>query len=160
MPNTISRIFSVTFNQDLGLMKLIESALGEGNYSNCSPHVTAEHFRLAGTGIRTINVEPVAFLDGETGEEAVKRLAKKGDYSENSGELAAFLENHPDEVVKYNCVAVLGELSQWVTRKEYGHVFTPYVKVEGAYRCFRLNLFRTKFYSVKDRILVARGEVK
>lgn len=161
MSNTTIQVFPTAVNNPLGLMRMLEEGLGKENYPrNISPHITPERFQLTSPDVREVNLELAPFLAGETAEAAVRRLAPKGYNFENTGELAAFLADKPEEVAKYAAVVTLGDLSRWVTKKQFGQVFVPYVQVNGAYRCCRLYPFNTRFYSAKDRILVSRGEVK
>ena len=152
-PDQFVTSFPTTFDQALGLTKLIQLAVGKKNINNINQNITPERFKLAGTDVRTVMLELAPFLDDETGEAAAKRLVSDGYTLENTGELAAFLRQYPAEVEKYNAVVALGEDSRWTSPG--GHVYVPDAYVNGAHRYFRLHWFDIRFDSL-NRVLVSR----
>lgn len=134
----------VSYDQSLGLIALIHRAIGSGNIGNS--HITSERFKLAGTGIRTLNLRVEPYLDNETSEEAAVRLVKAGHTLCNTGDLAAFLYDHPEEVAKWNgWVLAIGEDSRWTNPG--GCVYVPCAGVFGANRGFSLNDLRRQLDS-------------
>jgi hypothetical protein len=152
-PDQFVNGFSTTFDQALGLPKLIQLAVGKKNLSNINSDITSERFKLVGTGVRTVVLELAPFLDGETGEQAAKRLVSEGYTLENTGELAGFLHQYPAEVEKCGIVVALGEDSRWTYPG--GDVDVPCAYVHGANRDFSLDWFDDRFSS-DDRVLVSR----
>lgn len=134
--------FSVIYDQSLGLRKLIELAVGSANLGNINPNITPERFPLSGTGVRKGNfrVEPYLHLQGETPEQAAARLTKAGFTLGNTGDLASFLYDHPDEVAKWSWVSAISEDSRWEDTDDYVRV--PYARARGARRYFDLSDFR------------------
>ena len=152
-PDQFVNGFSTTFDQALGLPKLIQLAVGKKNLSNINLDITSERFKLVGTGVRTVVLELAPFLYGETGKQAAKRLVSEGYTLENTGELAGFLRQYPAEVEKYCAVVALGEDSRWTFPS--GNVFMPYALVDGVNRHFSLYWFGGGFNS-DYRVLVSR----
>ena len=152
-PDQFVSRFPTTFDQALGLPKLIQLAVGKKNIANINTNITPERFKLAVTGVRTVALELATFLDNETGEQAAKRLVSEGYTLENTGELAGFLRQYPAEVEKYYAVLALGEDSRWTGPS--GDVVVPYAYVVGAVRSFDLDWFGSRFYS-DYRVLVSR----
>lgn len=87
-----------TYDQSLGSMELIKRALGPDNAGNLNRDITQERFPLKGTDRRTVNMRVEPFLNGETGEQAAKRLVAAGHVLANIGDLAGYLHDHPEEV--------------------------------------------------------------
>ncbi|MBU1146656.1 hypothetical protein KKD80_03875 [Patescibacteria group bacterium] len=142
----------VTYDQSIGLAKIIERAVGRENLGNVNRDITQERFPLKGTGVRKVLCRVEAYLDGETSEEAAKRLLEAGHTLGNTGDLAGFLHDHPEEVAKWNWVDAISEDSRWTDPD--GSVLVPYACVGGAYRYFfRLNDFRLQHNS-SDGVLV------
>jgi len=135
----------VTYDQSLGLRQLIESAVGEKNIGNINGNITQERFPLKGVGARIVKCKVVPFLNGETGEEAAKRLTVAGYKFGNTGDLAGFLHDHPEEVEKWSWVVAISEDSRWTNPN--GYVNVPCVSVLGTYRDFCLDRFRRQFFS-------------
>lgn len=147
-PNGFSALgLPVTYDQSVGLKKLIELAVGSGNLGNINPDITPERFLLWGTGIRKVKARVEPYLDGETSEQAAKRLTAKGCVLGNTGDLAGFLHDHPEEVEKWNWVLAISEDSRWA-RPGVGYVVVPDVCVGGASRLFSLRDFRHQLNSV------------
>ncbi|MEK7625527.1 MAG: hypothetical protein AAB467_04230 [Patescibacteria group bacterium] len=138
--------FPVTYDQSGGPMPLIKLALGEDNLGNINPDITQERFPLRGTGARSVKCRVEAFLDGETGEQAAKRLTDAGHVLGNTGDLAGFMHDHPEEVEKWpGWVLAISEDSRWADPD--GHVGVPCAFVDGAFRYFGLGGFRVRFDS-------------
>lgn len=137
--------YKVSYDQSIGLMPLIERAVGERNLGNINRDITRERFKLTGTGVRTVNLRVEPFLNGETGEDCAKRLVSAGHTLENIGELAGFLAEHPEEVEKCSWVLAIGENSRWSRPGEY--VLVPCACVGGTDRRFDLGYFRGEFGS-------------
>ena len=152
-PDQFVTSFPTTFDQALGLTKLIQLVVGKKNINKINQNITPERFKLAGTDVRTVMLELAPFLDDETGEAAAKRLVSEGYTLENTVELAAFLRQYPAEVEKYNAVVALGEDSRWTHPS--GYVNVPFACVDGAHRDFNLSWFDYRFSSF-SRILVSR----
>lgn len=129
----------VAYDQSLGLRKLIELAVGERNLGNISPDITPKRFMLAGTGVRNVKCRVEPCLAGESYEQAVARLKSHVPSFGNTGDLAGFLHDHPDEVEKWTWVAAVSEDSRWTGSG--GGVYVPDVFVGGAYRYFYLVCF-------------------
>lgn len=142
---------SVTYDQSLGLRALIECAVGPANLGNINRDITFDRFKLAGTGVRTVNLRVEPCLNNETGESAAMRLASAGHTLANTGDLAAFLRDHPDEVEKWALVLAISEYSRWDSD---GWVCVPDAYVRGADRGFGLCDFRGQLSS-SDGVLVS-----
>ena len=141
MKSTIGPVgLLTTYDQSLGLMPLIERAVGSANLGNINRDITQELFPLAGTGIRTVNLRVEPFLLNETGEQAAKRLTAAGHTLADTGDLAGFLHDHPKEVEKRGLIFAISENSRWAHLD--GYVLVPYAHVSGASRCFYLFSFR------------------
>ncbi len=125
----------VSYDQSLGLVPLIERAVGERNLDSIRRDITPERFKLAGTGVRSMKARVEAYLKGETREQAAKRLTDAGHILGNTGDLAGFLHDHPDEMEKWGWVDVISEESRWTSPD--GCVLVPYAYVGGASRDFR-----------------------
>lgn len=132
--------FPTTYDQSVGLRKLIELAVGEYNLANINSNITQDRFPLNGTDVREVNLRVEAYLNGETSEEAAERLVPAGHSLANTGDLAGFLHDHPDEVAKWNWVEAISEDSRWTYPG--GSVMVPFACVGGACRCFNLFNFR------------------
>ena len=132
--------FPVSYDQSLGLVSLIQRAVGERNLRNIDRDITPQRFKLAGTGVRTVNLRVEPSLDGETPEQAAIRLRKVGHTLRNTGDLAGFLHDHPDEVEKWAWVLAISEDSRW--SRSGGNVCVPCAFVGGACRLFHLHGLR------------------
>lgn len=130
----------VVYDQSLGLRKLIERAVGPANLGNINPDITQERFPLKGTGVRKMNFRVEPYLQGETSEQAAARLTSAGFTLGNTGDLAGFLHDHPDEVAKWWWVFAISEDSRWADSG--GIVYVPCADVFGAHRHFGLSDFR------------------
>lgn len=146
--------FFTVVNSPLGLRGLIEEAVGLSNHKNINSDITSERFKL-GQDVREVNLEIVRFKNGERGLECIKRLAAEGYTLENTGELAAFLKQHPKEVEKYSWVFALGEDSQW--KDSIDRVYVPFTVVYGVERYFYHFWIGNQFYS-DDGVLVSRKQ--
>ncbi|MFA7654455.1 MAG: hypothetical protein WCX97_05500 [Candidatus Magasanikbacteria bacterium] len=135
----------VTYNCDLGLVELIKLAVGKNNLNNINSDITQERFPLRGTGIIKANcrVEPVSA--SETKEQAAARLVAAGHILADTGDLAGFQQDHPDEMEKWGWVYVLAETARWAGPG--GGVLVPGAGVSGANRNFYLDYFRDQFNS-------------
>ncbi len=142
----------VTYDQSLGLRKLIELAVGPANLGNINSDITSARFKLAGTGVRKMSFRVEPYLSGETSEQAAARLTAAGFTLGNTGDLAGFLHDHPTEVEKWWWVFAISEDSRWA--RSGGVVYVPYAGVDGARRCFRLVVFRNPLCS-RNGVLVA-----
>ncbi|MDP3244487.1 MAG: hypothetical protein Q8M83_02390 [bacterium] len=138
-------IFPTTYDQSLGLRKLIEMAVGPDNINNINPDITQKRFPLKGTDVRSVKLRVEPFLNGETSEQIVKRLAGTVPGFGNTGDLAGFLHDHPEEVEKWGWVVALSEDSRWTNPD--GLVCVPYASVHGVRRYFYLVYFRYRFHS-------------
>lgn len=145
-PNRFLAGFPVSYDQSLGLKELIRIAVGKNNLGNINPDITQERFKLAGTGVRKLNLKVVPYLDGETSEQAAVRLVADGHILANTGDLAGFLHDHPKEVEKWMWVLAISEDSRWTFSAS--DVRMPYARVDGASRYFRLFVFRDQLSSV------------
>lgn len=132
--------FPVTYDQSLGLRKLIEMAVGPANIGNINSDITPERFKLAGTGVRKMNFRVEPHLGGETSEQAAARLTAAGFTLGNTGDLAGFLHDYPTEVEKWWWVFAISADSRWASSG--GVVCVPYASVDGARRFFFLFGFR------------------
>jgi len=130
----------VDYDQSLGLRKLIERAVGPANLGNINSDITAERFKLAGNDVRKMNFRVEPYLNGETSEQAAARLTGAGFTLGNTGDLAGFLHDHPEEVEKWWWVHAISEDSRWAFSD--GVVYVPYARVNGAGRGFSLRGFR------------------
>lgn len=118
--------FPTTYDQDLGLMKLVELALGQYNERNKGVGITPQRFPLAGTGVRTVNLRVEPYITGETDERAAARLVSSGHILANTGDLAGFARAHPKEVGRWvGGVLAISKDSRWVTLDDYGHIYVP-----------------------------------
>jgi hypothetical protein len=86
--------FPTNYDQDISLKKLIERAVGPNNVLNINSDITPERFPLKGNGVRTVNARVEPYLDGETSEQAAKRLVAAGHLLGNTADLAGFLHDH------------------------------------------------------------------
>mgnify|MGYP001568071573 CR=1 FL=1 len=134
-----------TYDQSIGLVPLIQRAVGSANLGNINAALTQERFPLTGTGVRTVNLRVERFIANETGENVAKRLTVAGRILANTGDLAGFLHDHPKEVEKYDWVVALSKDSRWMCSD--GGVTVPYADVRGAGRGFGLGSFRNPFGS-------------
>jgi hypothetical protein len=136
----------VSYDQSIGLVALIHRALGERNAGNFNTDITPERFPLKGTGVRKGLCRVEAYLDGETSEEAAKRLTDAGHILGNTGDLAGYLHDHPEEVAKWKgWVLAISEDSRWADSG--GSVYVPSACVDGAGRYFCLLDFRGRLSS-------------
>ncbi len=140
----LGRGLPVTYDQSMGIRKLAEKAVGPNNLGNINSDITPERFPLKGTGARKVKARVVPYLDGETSEEIAVRLA--GCAFGNTGDLAGFLHDHPEEVEKWGWVLAISEDSRW-SFPDGGYVYVPRVRVDGARRGFYLYDFRLRLYS-------------
>lgn len=145
----------ISYDQSLGLIPLIHRAVGSGNIRNVNPDITPERFPLAGTGTRKVNGRVEAYLDGETPEQAAKRLTDAGHILGSTGDLAGFLHDHPDEVEKWNWVDAIAEDSRWTDPD--GDVCVPCAYVDGADRGFGLIGFRARRHSVNGILVLCES---
>ena len=144
-PNSFSIAgLPVTYDQSMGIRKLAEKAVGPNNLGNINSDITPERFPLKGTGARKVKARVVPYLDGETSEEIAVRLA--GCAFGNTGDLAGFLHDHPEEVEKWGWVLAISEDSRWA-HPDDGFVYVPRVVVSGAGRGFGLGGFRRQLGS-------------
>lgn len=134
-----------TYDQSLGLRALIERAVGEGNLGNINPDITPQRFPLAGEGVRQVNLRVEPYRDNETSEQAAARLTAAGHTIADTGDLAGFLHDHPEEVERWGWVLAISEGSRWAYSD--GRVCVPDAGVDGAYRRFDLRGFRSRLYS-------------
>lgn len=133
----------ISYDQSVGLVSLIERAVGKRNLCNINRDIIPERFKLAGTGVRSVKCRVEAYLDDETSEQAAKRLTDAGHILGNTSDLAVFLHDHPAEVEKWNgWVIAISEESRWTS--PVGYVLVPYASVNGACRYFRLRDFRSQ----------------
>lgn len=137
---------SISYDQGLGLVPLIKRALGERNAANFNTDITQERFRLKGPSMRSVKCRVEAYLDGETSEQAAKRLTDAGHILASTGDLAEFLHTYPEEVERWSgWVFAISEDSQWSGPD--GFVYVPRAGVGGTYRRFALGDFRRQLRS-------------
>lgn len=139
-------------NYATGLTQMIRNAVGPDNLRNINSNITPERFKMTGEGVRNARFEVQRFRDGETPEGCAKRLVTEGFTLENTAELAAFLEQHPEEVEKFAWVFALGEASRWADSG--GSVGVPCADVRGAHRHFGLRWFHDR-YGSRNGVLVS-----
>lgn len=148
--------FCTVVDNRLGLMTLIEGAVGESNLQNINRDITPERFPLTGIGIWTVNMWVEPFLDRESGEDCAKRLVSAGRTLENTGELAAFLKQHPGEVEKWSFVLAIGENSRFAMFSDSSKL-VPCASARGVERGFGLQYFREES-SPRVGVLVSGGK--
>ena len=137
--------FATTYDQSLGLMKLIKRAVGSANLRNINPDITPKRFPLAGKDVRRVSLWVEPYLDSETSEHAAARLTAAGYILADAGALAGFLYDHPEEVARWGWVLAISEGSRWTIPG--GSVYVPCADVRGAYRFFDLGDFRRQLNS-------------
>ncbi len=140
-----------TYDQSIGLRKLMERALGEPNIRNINWDITQGRFKFGMVGIRTVNLWVEPYLDDETSDQAARRLVATGHTLANPGDLASFLHDHPEEAAKWAWILALSEESRWVY---FGSAFVIYAYVSGARRGFSHCDFRDRLNS-RDGVLVS-----
>lgn len=146
----------VTYDQSLGLDKLIRLAVGEQSFKYINMEITQERFLLRGDGVRKVQCRVERYLDSETSEEAAKRLTDAGHVLGNTGDLAGYLHDYPFEVTKYNGpVLAISEDSRWTSD---GCICVPGVSSAclGIHH-FELRDFR-RHLSPRYGVLVVSGE--
>ena len=143
--------YGFTYDQGIGLTALIKRGVGPKNLDNINPDITPERFKLKGTGVRTVKGRIVPYTGEETREQAAKRIMAEGNILGNTGDLAGFLHDHPEEVEKWNWVDAISKDSRW-THPD-GYVYVPYARVGGARRRFDLHCLDDRPYS-GDGVLV------
>ncbi len=136
-----------TYNQSLGLTELIRLAVGPNNMGNINLNITQARFPLQGAGIRTVHLRVEPFRNNETGEEAADRLTAAGHILADTGDLAGFMHDHPQEVAKFTWVVALAKSARWTYPD--GLVRVPCAYVIGSYRDVRLDIFRLRFGSAR-----------
>lgn len=141
-----------TYDQSVGLIALIARAVGPDNLDNIKPDIT-KHLKIAGTGIRTVDLRVAPYLDNETGEQIAERLTAAGHILANVGDLAGFLHDHPDQVKQWSWVYAISEDSRWTYSG--GCVYAPAARVDGACRHFNHEWLRTPLNS-RCGVLVSR----
>ncbi|MEK9158650.1 MAG: hypothetical protein AAB673_01495 [Patescibacteria group bacterium] len=134
-----------TYDQSIGLVALIKRGLGPNNDGNFNPDITQARFPLQGADIRTVHLRVEPFRNNETSEQAANRLMAAGHILADTGDLAGFLYDHPQEVAKFAWVVALAKSARWADPD--GHVCVPYACVDGSYRRFILGSFRFQFRS-------------
>lgn len=148
--------FPISYDQDIGLVPLIERAVGPNNLGNINRDITPARFKLAGTGVRSVTCRVEPYRNGETSEEIYDRLKGTVPGFGNTGDLAEFLHAHPEEVEKWpGWVLAISEDSRWADSD--GRVLVPGACVGGARRGFGLFGFRGRLGSGYG-ILVVLGE--
>jgi hypothetical protein len=135
----------VTYDQSIGLRKLIELAVGPTNLCNINRDITQERFPLSGNGVHKLNLRVLPYLGNESSEEAAVRLVADGHTLANTGDLAGFLHDHPTEVEKWAWVHAISEDSRWTVSD--GNVFVPCAHMFGAIRYFFMHDFRLRLSS-------------
>ncbi|MBI4135541.1 hypothetical protein HY477_02295 [Candidatus Uhrbacteria bacterium] len=135
----------VSYDQSIGLVALIHRAVGSGNIRNVNTDITQDRFPLKSVGVRSVKCRVEAYLDGETSEQAAKRLTAAGHKLASTGDLAGFLHDHPDQVAQCAWVLAISEDSRWTYPD--GRVSVPGACVDGADRGFRLDGFRARLDS-------------
>lgn len=136
----------ISYDQSIGLVPLIERAVGERNLCNINRDITQDRFPLKGTGVRKVLCRVEPYINGETSERAAKRLKAAGHILGNTGDLAGYLHDHPEEVEKWSgWVLAISEDSRWAYSD--GYVYAPYAYVSGACRRFYLDYFHNQLDS-------------
>ena len=142
-PARLPDAFPISYDQDLGLMSLIRSAVGPDNLSNICPAIHIANFKLAGRGICSVKCRVEANLYGESSEQAMQRLAGHGPAFGNAGDLAGFQHDHPDEMRRWlGGVRAIGTGSQWKVTADC--ILGPHAYVNSSNRLFDLGGFGYK----------------
>jgi len=129
-----------TYDSSVGLRKLMELAVGDRNLGNINLDIIQKRFPLR-EGIQKVNLEVVPRLNDESYEQTAERLKAAGHNNfPNTGDLAGYLREHPDEVEKWVWVAAVSEDSRWTNSN--GDVYVPYARVHDANRRLGLVHFR------------------
>lgn len=141
----VATSFLITYDQAIGLAKLIKRAVGKNNPHYVDGDITEGRFPLRGTDVRTVHVRVEPLLLGETGELAAERLVASGHTLANIGDLAGFLHDHPEEMERWGWVVALSKDSRWTN--PHGTVRMPQARVDdsGRSRYFGLNFFSNEF---------------
>ncbi|MBI5022866.1 MAG: hypothetical protein HZC05_01710 [Candidatus Magasanikbacteria bacterium] len=145
--------FRTIYNQAIGLRALIKMAVGKKNVVNINRHLTPEHFKLAWTGIRAVNLRVEPLLDDETGEQAAARLVAAGRTLADVGDLACFMYDYPGEMRRWEWVFAISVSSRWAD-DGMGKTFVPFASVRGAHREFKLFFFNNPLNRQSHGILV------
>ncbi|KKS53981.1 MAG: hypothetical protein UV20_C0043G0003 [Candidatus Magasanikbacteria bacterium GW2011_GWA2_42_32] len=140
-----SGLLPTSYDQSIGLVALIERAAGPSNLKNINRDITQERFKLAGSCVRTVNLRVEPYLNFETSEQAALRLVAAGRTLANTGDLAGFLHDHPEEVEKWKWVLVISEDSRWA--RSDVPIYVPFASVRGEARFFLLHRFRYHLFS-------------
>ncbi len=139
----------ISYDPTVGIVRLIERAVGPACLGNISVNITEERFPLKGTRVRSVKCRIEAGLDHETRENAAKRLTDAGHVLASIGDLAGFLHDHPDEMAKFGgWVLALSEDSRY-TKESVGFVYVPCAaNVGGADRYFSMCDFNDELTSL------------
>lgn len=150
----------VVYDQSLGLMKLIELAVGPDNIDNIDREITAERFKLRGTSVRKIWCLVEVCLRGETIGEAAVRLMTTGHTLGYTGDLTGYLRDHHEEVMAKwpGGVLAISEDSQWMDSGS--RIFMPRCSVHGTCRDFRLSDSRDRVNSRYGVLVVCEEDKK
>lgn len=156
-PDRFSGGFTISYDQSLGLQKLIERAVGRTNFRNINPSIVSERFPLEGNGTRKLKVKVAPYLMGENVDEATDRLVEDGYTFANVGDLAEFTHIHHAEVERWQWVHVIGEKVWWQGQNNDGTSVScasvPCVSVAGHHRYFNLEAAHNRL-TTKHGILV------
>lgn len=153
-----SKVFPTVVNNPVGLMKMLETAVGPNNLRYLNQDISADWFKLR-EGVRTVNLELAEVFRKETKGDAAERLWRWGYNLEDIGELAQFLTDNSEEVKQYTQVVAIGQASRWT--QEDGRIFVPCIRAKDTRRFFDLDVFHSPFdfrdqFGVNDRVLVSR----
>ena len=125
-----------TENVVLKIEDLCQKAVGENGFVNSN--ITSENFKATKATGTKFKIEKIK--DGETCEQAAKRLEKSGLKLANIIDLANYMKENSGEIEQYWWVVSLSEDSRWAYSG--GFVCVPYARVGGALRRFDLCVFR------------------
>lgn len=149
-------LFETIVDCRLTLPEALMNAVGERNVIYLRPNVTnPKNFPLTVVGVWMESYGIVPLLNGETHEEAAARVVKKGYVSENMRAIIAFLEQHPDQVARYEQVAAAGDESRWLD-PEFNEVFVPAAVVGGRDRNITLTHYGVLRHGPRYGLLVSK----
>lgn len=128
-----SSLFPTTVIRRIGLMNLISAAINSGRpgmpsrFGSFDEDITPDRFRIGTNESREVNLElhPYSL---ESPEDDAERLEGMGYRLENAAELAAFLQQYPEEVRKHGYVVAIGKESRW--KHPSGKTLVPCVTID------------------------------
>lgn len=144
--------FLVTYNQSLGLRRLIELAVGQENLGNINRFITPERFKLAGNGLRIVNLRIEPILKDESCDCAAQRLIDAEHTLATVGDLAGLMMTHPRAMTKWEWVFAVDDDSRWVDDTHHPHVV--YASVHGTVREFKMFSASHQFTCSRSGVIV------